>query len=118
MDKSNTMPRPIDRLINIALVPLVILLAVVAFFTLQELLLTLSARAIVTSMDSAVRGKYALATVRNLWLLGGGAFLVGFLIYVLDFAFKHWRTRRSRRLLLRILAAELVIIGAGLVFFS
>lgn len=100
-----------ERLINLALVPLVLALLLVAFFALQEVLLTVSARVIVKTMDSTVRGTYALATVRNFWLLGGGAILVGVLIYVLDYAFKHWRTQRFRRLALRIVALTLVIIA-------
>ena len=118
MNKNEPMPKLIDRLINIALLPLALLLALAAFFALQEVLLTLSARVIVATVDSDVQGKYALVTVRNFWLLGGGAILVAVLIYVLDFAFKHWRTRRFRRLALRVLALELVIVGAQLLFFS
>lgn len=115
VDKNEPMSRSIDRLVNIVLIAPVVLLALAAFFALQEILLTVSARIIVANMDSTVRGSYALGTVRNFWLLGGGACLVGILIYVLDSAFKHWRTRRLRRLLLRVLAVELAIIGAGLV---
>ena len=110
MKRNQTMPKAIDRLVNLALVLPVMVLALVAFFATLEIVLTLSAQVIVTTSDSAVRGKYALVTVRNLWLMGGGAFLVGIVIFLLDYAFKHWRTLRMRRLFLRALAVELVII--------
>ncbi len=112
------MPRAIDRLLNLGLILPVMVLMLVAFFSLLEILLTLSAQVIVTTSDSAVRGKYALVTVRNLWLIGGGAFLVGGCIFLLDFGIKHWRTLRMRRLFLKVLAVELLIIAVQLAIAS
>ena len=97
---------------NLALIPLLVVMSLAAFLSLQELLLALSARVIIGAVDSAVRGSYALGAVRNLWLLFGGAFLVGLIIYGLDFAFKHWRSPRFGRLALRVLAAEIALILA------
>ncbi len=99
------------RLINIALLLLVAGLGMVAFFSLLELLLTAAAHIIVATNDSATRSRYALVTVRNLWLLIGGAGLVAFVIFCLDYSFKHWREARMTRLFTRILAVEVVIIG-------
>ena len=99
------------RLVNILLAVPALLLAVVAFFALQEILLRFAAPMITGSAGNTVRGNYALVTVRNLWLLVGGALLVGFVIGCLDYCFKHAHKPRTRRLLLRILAVELAIIG-------
>ena len=118
MKRNQNMPKKIDRLLNLALVLPVMALALVAFFSLMEILLTLSAQVIVATSDSTVRSKYALVTVRNLWLIGGGAFLVGICIFLLDYGFKHWRTLRMRRLFLRVLAVELVIVGLQLAIAS
>ena len=104
MDKEKHRGGAFDPLLNIALLLPAIVLALVAFFAMQEVVLTLAARVIIATVDGAVRGSYALGTVRNFWLIGGGMFLVGFVIYLLDSAFKHWRSRRLRRLLLRALA--------------
>ena len=110
MDKDKHTGRALDPLLNIALTPLAVALAVAAFFAMQEIVLTMAARVIIATVDGGVRGSYALGTVRNFWLIGGGMFLVGFVIYLLDSVFKHWRSRRLRRLLLRALAVELAII--------
>ena len=100
--------------INALLLLAVVGLGVAAFFSLLEILLTFAAQLIVRTVDSQVRGNYALVTVRNLWLIVGGAGLVGFLIYCIDYCFKHWRSARTRRLFLRVLAIELVVIAAQL----
>ncbi len=111
MDKGKRAGEALDPLLNILLTPVVILLALVCFFAMQEILLTLSARVIIATVDGSARGGYALVAVRNLWLIGGGLLLVGFVIYVLDSGFKRWRARRYRRLLMRSLAMELAIIA-------
>ena len=103
------------RLVNILLAVPALLLAVVAFFALQEILLRVAAQLIIGSAGNTVRGTYALVMVRNLWLLIGGALLVGVMIGCLDYCFKHAHKPGTRRLLLRILAVELVIIGLQLV---
>ncbi len=100
-----------DLVFNISLFGLALVLAMWSFFALQEILLTLGAYAILHAVDDSVRGNYTLITLRNFWLLGAGAFMVGFIIFCLDYIFKHWRRRRARRLFLRILVVEVCIIG-------
>ena len=85
------------------------------FFALLELVLTFAAPIIINSINSTVRQHYALVTVRNLWLLGGGTILLGFSVACIHHFTTHLGERRSRRLLLRIMLAELVIIGLHLV---
>ena len=113
MDKDERMSGLLGPLLNIVLLAPVIGLALVAFFAAQEIALTIGARLIAMSVEGSVRGGYALVTVRNLWLVGGGLLLVACLIYVLDSAFKHWRSWRLRRLLMRALAIEALIIALG-----
>lgn len=116
VDKSKSVT--IGALLNIVLLAPALVLAVVAFFASIELVQTLAAWLIIATSDSPTRGTYALVSVRNIWLLGGGALLVGGVVYLLDTGFKHWRTRRFRRLLLSVLAIELAIIAAQWFFFS
>lgn len=103
-------PAIVDRLISIALLIAVVALGIVAFFSLMELLLTFAAQGIGRSAGSVTRSKYALVTVRNLWLLGGGAVLIGFVMYCIDYFFKHWPSARMRRLFLRLIVIEAGII--------
>ena len=86
-------------------------LAVLSFFAMLELLLTVAALLISQTIDSTVRQRYSLVTVRNLWLLGGGALLVGLVIGGTEYFIKRLGNARSRRLLLCILLVEIVIIG-------
>ena len=68
-------------------------------------------------MDS-VRIRYMLITVRNFWVLIGGVLLIIFVIGAVDFFFKHWREPRTRRLYLRLLAGELLIVGVSLLLIE
>ncbi len=116
MDRSTRADSPPQwsiALVNTALATAVLALGVVAFFASLELALLVGAQVIAQSVDSAVRGNYALATLRNLWLLIGGVLMVVFVIGTLDYFFKRWRLARTRDVLLRLLAVELVVIGAG-----
>ena len=112
--KQEKAPRPVDMLLNLVLIACVVALAMVAFFALLDLVQFAAAYVIIMTNDSPVSSRYALATVRNLWLLAGGAVMVGSVIYLLDYGMKRWRTFAMRRLYLRVLAVELVIIGLQL----
>lgn len=111
MGKEKSVGGSLDPLLNILLTPLALMLALVALFAMQEILLTVGARVIAATVEGSVRGAYALVALRNFWLIGGGLLLVGYVIYVLDAGFKRWRTRRYRRLLMRSLAVELLVIA-------
>ncbi len=112
--KQEKAPRPVDMLLNLVLMVCVVALAMVAFFALLDLVQFAAAYVIIMTNDSLVSSRYALATVRNLWLLAGGAVMVGSVIYLLDYGMKRWRTFGMRRLYLRVLAVELAIIGLQL----
>lgn len=118
MEKRRNLAKPIDQLLNLVLILCVLALALVTFFALMELLLTVAAWVIVATNDSEVSSRYALITVRNIWLIAGGALTVGIVIYLVDVAFKRWRTAGIRRLFLRVLAVELVVIGLQLLVAS
>ena len=103
--------RPAELLFNLVLIVVVLAAALASFFALLELVQYAAAHIIIRTNDSAVSSRYALASVRNIWLMAGGAGMVGIVIYLLDYGMKRWRTLRMRRLFLRILAVELVIIA-------
>lgn len=103
-----------NRLITIGLAIPALLLVVVSLFAAQEILLTLAAPMVARSAADAVRGGYAMVTLRNLWLVFGGMSALGLMIYSLDRLFKQSAKPSTRRYFLRLLAAELLIIGLSL----
>ncbi len=99
------------KLINLFLLLMMTVATFFCFFAIQELLLTVAARLIYHGMDSAVRQRYALVVTRNLWLIGGGALLVGFTIGFFNYFATRLDHARTRERLLLILLAELGIIA-------
>ena len=99
------------KLINLLLLLLSAVTTFFCFFAIQELLLTAAATLIYHGVDSSVRGRYALITVRNVWLIGGGALLVGLAIGGFDYFFKRLAQARTRKRLLLILLVEIGIIA-------
>ncbi|MYE79733.1 MAG: hypothetical protein F4243_12290 [Chloroflexi bacterium] len=116
--RADSFPPWLTALINTVLVVVALALAVVTFFASLELALVVGARVIISTNDSLVRGNYALATLRNLWLMGGGLLTVAFVIATLDYFFKRWRQPRTRRAFLRVLAVELAAIGVAVALLS
>lgn len=100
-----------NRLITIGLAIPALLLVVVSLFAAQEIVLTLAAPLVARSAADAVRGSYAMVTLRNLWLLFGGTLSLGLIIYSLDRLFKQSANPSTRRYFLRLLAAELALIA-------
>ena len=115
LDKTNDKASIVFRLTTIGLAVPALLLVVVTLFAIQEMLLILAAPAIASSAADPVRGSYALVTLRNLWLIFGGMFALGLIIFSLDRLIKHSDKKRTRRYFLRLLLVELVIISAQLV---
>ncbi|MCY4071812.1 MAG: hypothetical protein OXG60_10970 [Chloroflexi bacterium] len=99
------------KLINLVLLLLTAVTTFFCFFAIQELLLAAAAYLIYHGMDSSVRQRYALITVRNAWLIGGGALLVGLTIGGFDYFFKRLAQARTRKRLLLILLVEIGIIA-------
>lgn len=112
VERADNPPRWQTAVINIVLVAVVLALGVVTYFATLELALLVGAHVIISTNDSPVRGRYALGTLRNLWLIGGGVLTMAFVVGTLDYFFKRWRQPRTRRIFLRMLAVELVVIGA------
>ena len=115
MDKRSESPLTVNRLITFGLAAPALLLTVLALFAMQEIVLTLAAPLIARSAADTIRANYALVTLRNFWLLFGGTLALGLIIYSLDRLFKHIDKRSTRLFFLRLLAVELVIIGAQFV---
>ena len=99
------------RLIDLLLLLLALAATFFCFFAIQELLLTLAATVITHGMGSAVRQRYALITVRNLWLIGGGALLLAVAIAMINYFSARLGQARTRKWLLLILLAELLVIA-------
>ena len=112
VERADDPPRWQTAVINIVLVAAVLALGIVTFFATLELALLVGAHVIISTNDSPVRGRYALGTLRNLWLIGGGVLTMAFVVGTLDYFFKRWRQPRTRRIFLRMLAVELAVIGA------
>lgn len=110
-ERADNFPAWLTAVINIVLAVVVLTLSVVVFFATLELALLVGAHVISRTNDNPVRGSYALGTLRNLWLLGGGVLTVAFVIATLDYFFKHWRLPRARRIFMAMLAVELLAIG-------
>jgi hypothetical protein len=104
-------PRMLDVLINSGLLVAVIVLGLLSLFASLEIVLTVGAQVVIRTNDSAVRSKYALVTLRNIWLLVGGIIWLVIIIASIDRFMKHWRERRTSRVYLAILAIELVVIA-------
>ncbi len=103
------------KLATLLLLVITLALGVVTFFALQEILLTVGAFLIVENVDGSVRQRYSLIVLRNIWLLGGGALLLVFVVGSLHHFTQRLEQSRSRRMLLRILVFEILVIGASMV---
>ena len=104
-------PRP-ARLAQLLALVLAVGLAFLCFFSLMEIVLTLAATFIYHNVESAVRGKYALVSVRNFYLLLGGMGLLAFVIGYFDYCVKRLGSARVWRTLAAVVAAEAVIVMA------
>ena len=96
--------------VNFALLGAALVLGFVAFFQSLEILLTLGASLILQSMGDSVRAKYALVTLRNVWLLVGGVVFLVVIIYCINVFFKRWRDIGIHRAYIILLMAEALII--------
>lgn len=99
--------------LNLALLAGAVAFGLVSFFASLEIVLSLGARVIWESMGDTVQGKYALATLRNVWLLVGGIVFLVVIIYCINVFFKRWREMRIQRAYIILLAAEALIVFAA-----
>ncbi len=99
--------------LNFALLAAAVAVGLVSFFASLEIVLSLGARVIWDSMGDTVQGKYALATLRNVWLLVGGMVFLVVIIYCINVFFKRWHEMRIQRAYLILLAVEAVIVIAA-----
>lgn len=96
--------------LNFALLAAAVAVGLVAFFASLEIVLSLGARLILSSLGDTVQGKYALATVRNVWLLVGGILFLVVIIYCINVFFKRWREMRIQRVYIIFLVVEALVI--------
>ena len=98
--------------INFVLLFAAVALGFISLIYSLEIVLALGAQLIWQSMGETVQAKYALVTLRNVWMLVGGIVLLVVIIYCIHIFFKHWREMRLQRVFLLALAAEALIIIA------
>ncbi|MCY3864123.1 MAG: hypothetical protein OXG68_01665 [Chloroflexi bacterium] len=96
--------------LNFVLLAAAVAIGLISFFASLEIVLTLGARVIWSSLGDTVQGKYALATVRNVWLLVGGILFLVVVIYCINVFFKRWRDMRVQRVYILFLVAEALVI--------
>jgi len=98
---------------NFALLVLAVGEGLVSFFSSLEIVVTLGAQVIWQSMGDTVQGKYALATLRNIWMLVGGVVWLGIIIFCIHYYFSHWRERRVHGAYILMLAvfAHIILVA-------
>lgn len=99
--------------INFLLLTAVFAEGIVAYLASLEIALALGAQVIWEAMGDTVQAKYALVTLRNLWLLAGGIVFLCVIIYGIQHFFKHWREGRLLWLYVALLAVEAHLILAS-----
>lgn len=99
--------------VNFALLAAAVILGFVSFFVSLEIVLTIGAQVIWQSLGDTVQAKYALATLRNVWLLVGGIIFLVIIIYCINHYFKRWREARVHRLYIVLLVLEALIVLAA-----
>lgn len=99
--------------LNLVLLVTAVCVGLLSFFASLEIVLTIGAQVIWGSLGDTLQGKYALVTIRNLWLILGGLLLLGVIIYCINTFFKHWRDMRVHRVYIYLLAVEALIILAA-----
>lgn len=102
---------PAARLVSLLLLALALGLAVMAFFAIQEILLTLGARLIAAGGADSIRQRYSLIVLRNVGAIGGGGLLIVWVIGGVNYFMRRLDKPESQRRLLWILALEMLIIG-------
>ncbi|MCY3799377.1 MAG: hypothetical protein OXG84_16335 [Chloroflexi bacterium] len=112
------LPWQLFTAINFLLLAAAVGLGFVALIYSLEIALALGARLIWQSLGDTVQAKYALVTLRNLWLLVGGILLLVIVIYCINNFFKRWQDARIHRLYLVALATEALIIVAAQVLIT
>jgi hypothetical protein len=95
---------------NFILLLAVVVLGFASLIYSLELTLMVGAPLMLRSMGDTVQAKYALVTLRNIWMLAGGIFVLVIVIYSINTFFKRWREMRLQRVFLVALAVEALII--------
>ena len=90
-------------------------LSLLTFIAIQDLLLALIGPLIPNPDDVTVQEKYILVTVRNVWVLFGGALLLAYLVTGIEYHLKRLDQQRVRRILLYTLLVEIILIGLSFI---
>lgn len=99
--------------INFVLLSAATVLGFVSLIYSLEIVLALGAQLIIQSLGETVQAKYALVTLRNVWMLVGGILILVIIIFCIHYFFKHWHDMRVQRIYLAVLAVEALIIVAA-----
>lgn len=107
------LPWQLFAVINFLLLAAAVSLSFVALIYSLEIALTIGAPLILQSLGDTVQAKYALVTLRNVWMLVGGIVLLVVVIYCINSFFKRWRDSRLHRVCILALAVDMLIIFAA-----
>ena len=99
--------------INFVLLSAAVALGFISLIYSLEIVLALGAPLILQSMGDTVQAKYALVTLRNVWMLVGGIFILVVIIICIQGYFKRWREDRVQPLYIWLLVVEALIILAA-----
>jgi len=112
---TNSLLHVVRQLTNLLLIIVTMILGVVAFFSIMDMLMTIGASVVIQSADITTQQKYTISTIRNVWVLFGGCFLLGFLIVSIDYHTRRLNNPKTTRILMGTSAIEVIIIGLSLI---
>lgn len=96
---------------NVLLVIVTMILGVIAFFSLLDIVLTISAAIVIQTANVSVQQKYTISTIRNFYLLFCGCFLLGFLIVSMDYHTRRLSNPKTTRILMGTFMIQVIILG-------
>jgi hypothetical protein len=114
-DRTTSPSQLSSKILNGLLLIVTSLLGVVVFFAILEILLIVGQFIFMRTIDSTLQRSFAVVSVRNFWMLCGGGLLIAFVIGGIEFHIKRLGRARTRSILLRTLAIEIVIIAISLI---
>ena len=114
LDKSKTNTSLTYKILNGLCLLLTMILGVATFFALLQIILIIAENIAVRTVETPLRQVYTVGTVRNFWFVCGGGLLLAFLVGGFDYFSRRLDNIKTRYMLLRILAVEVLIIGISL----
>lgn len=106
-------PDYLHKPMNIVLIIVTSVLAIITFFAIQDILVTVTAFIVARTSSEpwvTVQDTYVVITVRNVWVFIGGILMLSLLIVGLDYHSRRLDQPRTSKLLFGTLLIELFFI--------